>query len=339
MEYKSIKELVEKIKKNNIFSWLHKESNKIKGMIISPDTDGFISALLLNNFFGWPIVGFYDGKIISLIDKVDFKEEKEDYLFVDIEILRPTIKSVGHHILLYDAADPHKLLNDIKDVCMQPNNWRGKDVKNNFDTKYPFGTFHLLLSTLYYLEPLNKVFKFDPIMAVIPSIYIDGVFKNLFNYPENCLEWLKYMTDDDKNHPFERLLNHPTTPKDLMVLMSKFFDNLNNIWVTKQKRSRGKISLSKDIDAENKKIKNNITQEFEQYLDYLAKQFSYNFDINSWPIITNKLNVIALNKEIKTTNKGQYNEMMKKNPLNFAVTSKARDGLEYTLDSKKLFLK
>lgn len=337
MEYNSIKEFTEKIKTGNIFSWFFKDSDKIKGMIISPDTDGFISALLLNNFYGWAISGFYDGKIMAVSSEIDFVKEKEKYFFVDIEILRENIKSVGHHILLYNAKEKNLFIDKIKNTCMQPNNWRNKDVKNNFEEKYPFGTFHLLISILYYLDSQSKVFNFDSSKAVIPAIYVDGVFKNLFNYPENCLDWLKYLADNNKNHPLEKLLGHPTTPKDLMLLMSKFFDDMNDIWATKQKRSRGKISLSKDIDGQTQRIKQNIVDDFTKYLEYLAQQFNYKFSTKDWAVVNNKLNILKFDKEIKAVSKGEYVKLINKKPLNFAVTSKSRKGLEYTLDSNKYF--
>jgi len=57
MHYDSVKSFIEEIKKENIFTWLYNESDKIKGIIISPDTDGFISALLLNECFKWLKMG------------------------------------------------------------------------------------------------------------------------------------------------------------------------------------------------------------------------------------------------------------------------------------------
>lgn len=337
MHYDSVKSFVEEIKKENIFTWFYNDSDKIKGIIISPDTDGFVSALLLSEYFKWEIVGFYDGKLMPILKGLNFKENKDDFIFIDIEILRPQIKSIGHHIVIYDNKEVPSIIKKLDKSCIQPNIWRGKDVKNNFETKYPFGTFHLILSILYYLSPEKDIFNFDFKKAVIPSIYIDGVFKNLFNYPENCLNWLKYMTKDDPNHPFEKLLNHPTKPKELMSLMKLFFDNLDTSWPTKQKRSKGKISLVKDIDPSSKKINNDISKDLLNYLNYLAEQYDFTFDRNLWPVIDNELTTFNLLKGISPANKKEYNSVIDKKTINLAVTSKARNGLEYTLDEDKLF--
>lgn len=335
MLYNSLKSLTEKIKKEGKFSWIHQDNNKVKGIITSPDTDGFISALFLNKVFGWEVVGFYDGKLLTVAEKSDFKNKKENYAFIDMEILRSNIKSIGHHILLYDSQNPYHLITLVEESCIQPNNWRGMDVKNTFANKYPFGTFHLLISIIYYLDPKNSAFNFNLEKAIVPSIYLDGVFKNLFNYPENCLDWLKYMTDNDLNHPFEKLLNHPTTPKDLMNLMEGFFNMLNKIWTTQNKRGKGKIKLNQD--TLNNYLKNDVVQELIKYLDYLAQQYGYVFNSSLWPVLKEKLTNFNLFKKIASTTKSQYDKVLNKNPLSFAITSKARDGLEYTIDQNGIF--
>lgn len=328
MLFNSIQSIAKEIKNGNIFPWLNKKSKRIKGIIISPDTDGFISSIFLNKFFGWKVVGFYDGKQLVIDCDINFKKNKENYVFLDVEILRPNIKSIGHHILIYDNKDIHPLIDKIKNTCVQPNTWRGMDIKNSFAKKYPFGTFHLLISILYFINPKNSAFNFNPQKALGPSIYLDGVFKNLFNYPENCLDWLKYMSSDDLNHPFEKLLNHPTTPKDLMNLMKKFFDTLDTIWKTHGRRGKGKIKLNEDIL--NNQIKIQVAEELLEYLNYLAQQYNYKFQSDCWPVIKSKLISLKLKKDIASATKENYRKILNRKPISFAITSKARDGFEYT---------
>jgi hypothetical protein len=338
--FNSIKLFVEKIKSENIFSWINNKSNEIKGIILSPDTDGFISGLFLNEVFRWKVVGFYDGKSLIVVKNVNFRENKEEYIFIDVEILRPYIKSAGHHILVWDQNEIPSLITSVSNVCLQPNIWRGMDVKNKFATKYPFGIFHLLISIVYFLDPKNKALNFNPTKAIIPSIYINGVFKNLFNYPENCLEWLKYMTDDDPNHPFEKLLNHPSSPKDIMILMEQFFGVLNNIWTTQQKEGKGKIKpLDKNISSSHGSLRlnQNIAIDLQQYLDYLSKQYDWKFDLSLWPVITSDLEKFTFNKQILPATKSNYLKAISRNPISLAITSKARKGLEFTEDISNVF--
>ena len=47
------------------FPWI---VEKKKYAILSPDSDGILSAIFMSHFFDWEIVGFYDGKILLLKD-------------------------------------------------------------------------------------------------------------------------------------------------------------------------------------------------------------------------------------------------------------------------------
>ncbi|MGC9046996.1 MAG: hypothetical protein ACP5IC_02690 [Minisyncoccia bacterium] len=344
-----LKDVANEIKNNNCFSWINPHSNEknlIKGMIISPDTDGFVSALLLNEIFNWEVIGFYDGKRLILDKNFDFKSNdiKNKVVFIDIEIIKENIKSVGHHLLLFDSKKPNDKIRKLTNVCIQPNNWRNIDAKNSFERKYPYGTFHFLLSLIYYLDPENRKISFSEgtiKKAITPTLYIDGVFKNMFNYPENCLDWLEYMSNKDNNHPLEKIFGYPTTPKDLMDLMKNFFSEINNFWRNNNRKNRknGKLNLENDIDENEKIIKNTDKKILTNYLEYLAEKYDWNFNENLWPVVfSNNLNIYNLNKDIKQLSKKNYIEMLSKsNLISFAITSKSRDGLEYTLDENSIF--
>ncbi|MGC8981816.1 MAG: hypothetical protein ACP5JU_02620 [Minisyncoccia bacterium] len=343
-----LKDVAEEIKKNNCFSWINpnsKEKDQIEGMIISPDTDGFISALLLNEIFNWKVIGFYDGKKLILDNNFNFNSNdiKNKVVFIDIEIIKENIKSVGHHLLLFDSKKPNEKIRELTNVCIQPNNWRKIDAKNSFEKKYPYGTFHFLLSLIYYLDPGNRKISFnqDTIQkAITPTLYIDGVFKNMFNYPENCLNWLEYMSDKDKNHPLEKIFGYPTTPKDLMDLMKNFFSEIKNLWSNNNRKNRknGKLDLENDIDKNEKIIKNPDKEILTNYLKSLAEKYDWNFNENLWPVFSNKLNIYNLDKDIKQLSKKEYNKILSySNLISFAITSKSRKGLEYTLDNSSIF--
>ncbi|NPA62273.1 MAG: hypothetical protein GXN95_01825 [Methanococci archaeon] len=344
--YNSIKEVVENIKKGNCYSWLYNKKDEIKGIIISPDTDGFISALFLNEVYGWEVVGFYDGKVLTTLESIDFKNNKEKYAFIDVEILREGIKSIGHHILLWDSNNPPELITSIQNEMINPNNWRGMcaNKPEKFKRKYPFGTFHLLVSLVYSLYSNKKFFNFSPKDALIPSIFIDGVFKNLFNYPENCLDWLKYLTNNDSNHPLEILLNYPTSIKDLTELIKDFLDELNKLWTTQNKDRKGKITLSnkKGELVDIKKYGNEyyldktVGNELSNYLEHLANRYNWNFNVNKWNVLKDKLEVVIFDKKINETRKKYYDEAIKQKPISLAITSKNK-GLQYTIDNKNIF--
>ena len=154
---------------------LHKNQN----CILSPDADGLLCGLFMSKYLDWNIKGFYDSKVLLKEEGVDTKK----CIFLDMEIFRKEIRSVGQHLLLFNKNN-HPEDWDNFENCISPNNIRNYDFKNNFQLKYPLGTIHILLSIISQKHKVR--FKKD----IIPILlYVDGTFKNLFNYPENCLSW------------------------------------------------------------------------------------------------------------------------------------------------------
>ncbi|MDD4990060.1 MAG: hypothetical protein PHW31_02005 [Candidatus Pacebacteria bacterium] len=209
---------------------------KNKSCIISPDSDGFLCGLLMSHYFNWKIKGFYDGKIL-LIEN-GFKAK--DCVFLDMEIFRPTIKSAGQHMLLYNKnKTPANWGNFVN--CIAANNLRGYDVKNNFQLKYPLGTIHLLLAIIGQKLNINI-----PTAAICPLLYTDGVFKNLFNYPENCLSWLEFLHAKNKNNPLNIIFfNEHYSISSLMFALKNFFEETSALNAGKRGGDKIKISDSK----------------------------------------------------------------------------------------------
>ena len=66
--------------------------------ILSPDSDGLLCGLFMSTYLGWKIKGFYDGKVMLLSKDTSVK----DCVFLDMEVFRKDIKSVGHHMVQYN---------------------------------------------------------------------------------------------------------------------------------------------------------------------------------------------------------------------------------------------
>ncbi len=176
------------IEKN--FNWLFEKSQKV---IISPDVDGILCGLLMSNYLNWKIVGFYDGKSICYNHNFNIN----NCVFLDIEIYRERIKSCGHHILLYNFNDYPNDWDNFKN-SINPNNLRYFDALHSFQRKYPLATIHFLLCCLK--EILNIEIKILN-TTTIPLLYVDGTFKNLLNYPENCNEWIIFLNAKNPKSP------------------------------------------------------------------------------------------------------------------------------------------
>lgn len=69
---------------------------KNRNCIISPDTDGLLCALLMSHLFNWSVKGFYDGKVLLVEQGI----KPTDTVFLDMEIFRKDVKSMGQHLLM-----------------------------------------------------------------------------------------------------------------------------------------------------------------------------------------------------------------------------------------------
>lgn len=170
------------------YPWIAEDNAKL---IISPDSDGFLSALLYLNYFNARVVGYYDCKVMLCEKDVD----PRDCIFLDLDIFCKDMKSVGHHMVCFDKNRKPDNWNHY-DNFIQLNNLREFDCRHDFQRKYPFATIHFLLSLLENVN--HKDIRISP-DAIVPLLFSDGVCNNLFGYPENCLDWFKWLKADDPN--------------------------------------------------------------------------------------------------------------------------------------------
>ncbi len=88
------------------YSWIIERN---QNCILSPDSDGLLCGLLMSYYLGWRIRGFYDGKVLVIDEGV----KPQDCVFLDMEIFRPNIRSVGQHMVMYDKEDLPKNWNNF----------------------------------------------------------------------------------------------------------------------------------------------------------------------------------------------------------------------------------
>jgi len=201
------------------YPWIIQENQKC---ILSPDSDGLLCGLFMSNVLNWNVVGFYDGKVLVLKKG----ERTTDCIYLDMEIFRSSVKSLGHHMVLYNKRNkPISWINFSN--CIQPNNIRGYDAKTTFNLKYPLGAIHLILGIVGHNKDKEIEIKKT---AICPLLYTDGTFKNLFNYPENCLSWLNFLCAEEKDNPLNTIFfNDHYTTSSLMTALKDFFKRLKSI--------------------------------------------------------------------------------------------------------------
>jgi len=295
-----------------------------KDCILSPDSDGLLCGLLMSHYLGWKIRGFYDGKVLAVQRGIN----PHNCVFVDMEIFRADIRSIGQHMVMFDKKDLPKNWSNF-DNCIAANNLRHYDFKNDFKLKYPLGTVHLLLSIIAQnIEiPIKKE-------AVCPLLYTDGIFKNQFNYPENCLSWLDFLDADRPNNPLRKIFfdKHYST-YELMVALKDFFAEINVIGDGKRGGDKIKISNSGgqviNVDTRTHYLKHTIIKQAESFLKMLAAKTGWPFVPAHWH--WGPYRVFRFKKGSIKPGKARYNKLLDQNPISLAIIS--RNSIEYTIDN------
>lgn len=149
-----------------MYPWL---TAREQNAILSPDVDGILCGLLMSHYFNWNIVGFYSGKSLVVKQEVNPK----DCIFLDMDIFR-------------------------KDIRSRPNTIKKVYVPRELKKKYPFGTIHFLLCILGSAGIINCDL---PEEAISILFFTSGTVKNLFNYPENCESWFRFLNVKNSRSP------------------------------------------------------------------------------------------------------------------------------------------
>ena len=291
--------------------------------ILSPDSDGLLCGLLMSHYLGWRVCGFYDGKILV----VEKGTSPHDCVFLDMEIFRPKIRSVGQHMVMYDKADLPANWSNFNS-CITANGLRNYDFKNDFKLKYPLGTVHLLLSILGQDQTIPV-----PKSAVCPLLYTDGTFKNQFNYPENCLSWLDFLGASRDNNPLQKVfLDRHYSTYELMIELKDLFSEISVIGGGKRGGDKIRISDSRgnaaNIDSRTHQLKPAIRAQAELFLKMLANKTGWTFAPTQWSWGPYK--TIRFRKGSVKPGKARYQVLMAQNPVSLAIIS--RNSIEYTID-------
>jgi hypothetical protein len=312
------------------YNWILEENHCC---VLSPDSDGLLCGLFMSMFLNWKVVGFYDGKV-SIISK-SYIDKKP--IFLDMEIFRKEIRSMGHHMLLVNKKHIPESWDNF-DNCIQPNNLRKYDGKNNFRLKYPLATIHMLVSIVAYKNKNIKI----PESAVPALFFTDGVFNVLFSYPENVLNWLQYLRIHEDWNPLKSIFeNEKYSVFTLMKEMDKFFRRRDEISISKERGDRLRIS-NKDgspVNIENIHtgvctINNEAKNRIIEFIKILAEFTTWEYKNQNW-LCWDNMKFSQFKKgdfkgDKKTITIQNFKDFIEKKPLSWAMTS--RGNIEYTLE-------
>ncbi len=331
-----------------IYPWITEENQKL---IISPDSDGFLSALLMMNYFNAEVVGYYDCKVMLCDKDIDPRE----CTFVDLDIFCRDIKSVGHHMVCFNKnRKPDNWFH--YDNCIQLNNLREFDCQHNFQQKYPFATIHFLLSLLETVKNIEISQE-----AVVPLLFSDGVCNNLFGYPENCLEWFQWLGADNRDSLLHDVFFKEISFSTVMARVSDFFkarDRFNSTCyfdfnegrLKDKNRSRSGhhmiISLSDGTPANIIRNRNDSYYILEQekqrtlgFIELLAGLMGWETLSEKWKFTDLKLYKFKKesmsDKSAIRFNQNNYKAMVESDCFSMAIT--AGTTIEYTRDINGFF--
>lgn len=327
-------------------AWLFDGRSKL---ILSPDADGLLCGLALSAVYGSEIVGFYDGKVMAITPGTDYR----DCCFIDMEVNREVKGSFGHHMITFNKNfKPRYREAYVFKNCIQPNEIRQLDAKGGFQSKYPFGTIHLLVSMMQHRGDLSSQ-SLDIEKSRAPFLFADGVINNLYGYIENCLDWLDYLGLKESGNIVGTVLFENDSTLSNMKLLNEFYrrrDALNPTHIYKNgeivkrpARRRGdKLILSDSKDsgnAVNFVLNTDGTYKlFEQEHDRIVKflkmigdeHTGFCFKPELWNF--SRYNLTQFNKEtVKQLSGAKFADMMNRRPFSLAITS--GNEVECTLES------
>lgn len=322
------------------FPWIVEEGHSC---VLSPDSDGLLCGLLMAKYKKWKICGFYDDKV-ALINR---RVLSENPIFLDGEIFRRGIRSMGHHMLTLNHKRRPNNYDGCFENCIQPNLMRNYD-KNLFQLKYPLATIHMLASILAYSLKDTESPMTIPVSAIPALFFTDGVYSTMFRYTENVLNWLHYLRMDEPWNPLKNIFeNEKFTVFDLMKEMNAFFRERDKYdGPRKQTGDKLRISNKKGEPYNIEKIETGTCHIAQDAIKRICDFIRYIGSLTEWPFYDNdwdcweNLQFFQFTKgsfkgDKKTLTISNFNSFIQRNPLSWAMTS--GQDIEYTMETPSRF--
>jgi hypothetical protein len=209
-------------------------------MIISTDEDGLLSAAFMHHHLGWKIAGYYDYNTLWLSQQA--RDQQEQLVWLDLDILSPDSRALGHHVLTLSSS-----IHETLDQICNPNLLAGIGV-DRFTSKYPF-------STIMFVLWIHNVALRRDLMARLLVLHADSTWLNVQCYSENCKEWEQQLPDYDWRWLFQKIDTEVFETRMNERLLSKI-KNLRGYVEDHQLRSRhlsipgGQIKFNPDWDID-----------------------------------------------------------------------------------------
>jgi len=281
----------------NNYKWL---KQKNRPMIISSNYDGLFCAALLNHHLNWNLVGYYNQESLWISQQAI--EQKEDIIWVDLNILPKQGKAVGGHIVSVDGFIPK----GFESSC-NPNILDGLTA-NSFESKFPF-------STLIFLLWLYDIKVNDDKMSKLLILNTDATWLKYQNYTENCNEWIEKLSNYNFDKLFENV-NSKIFDDEIDKLLYPTLLSINSM------KEFGKLK-SKFLNIVNKELiinpdwdEDSIMRIFELISNHLK------WRVPNLPKINHRIDGMKHKCSLKKVKeKGINNFIKEKNIFSYAITN------------------
>jgi site-specific DNA-methyltransferase (adenine-specific) len=292
--------------------WLR---HKKQLMVISPDLDGVLSALLLQHLWKWELVGFYDASTLWLLKEYSNLDATKP-TFVDHDICRKHLPSIGHHMLKWGQDTPIPECEGPDAQSFNPNLIRGFTLKE-FGRKYPFGTVHLLLACYSAWGDLKD---YRPSRDFIPLLLqVDSSLQSAFTYEKNALDWMEWLGgSDDARSPIYPLCKAlaAASSKRLLRWQAQLGDQIQALGFTRHSQCKT----------------DNPTDE-EQW-QRLLKLLAWLEELTGWTAdFPDFTDAKVVRTDIKRASckptKTNFVKVIAEKPFSYALISKTEQGLNY----------
>jgi hypothetical protein len=295
---------------------------KSRPCVISGDIDGVLSAVLMGHVLGWPVVGVYTlndlwvlrSNLRSESKGAELALEAANMVFLDHDVYRTRIASIGHHLIQWSPETPIPQHTEGR-ASLNPNLLRGI-TKKEFGRKYPFGTFHFLLACASAWGLLKDFTPDDLVTALL--LHIDSSFINAMNYQDNALDWLNWLGGSDERSPpnpiCRRMLKF--TPKVILEQSRELARRLKDMGI----RPRSQGSISDPTDAQEMTRLRNLMSWFEAETGWK----SHLADFASEDLVH-----FSMERGSGKPTKGNFLRIIEAKPFSYAIIGSDAKGFNY----------
>lgn len=285
------------------YPWLIQRN---QNAIISFDTDGWITGVLLSEILDWKIVGYYDSENLILKHGI----QTDNCVFIDVEIFRNSKRSFGHHLIMYDFKNLPADFNHRTEKIFNPNFIRRFDTRNYYRRKYPLATFHLYDKILRESGIGSINLENDEALSVV--WFIDGLSNFMDKYKPNIKEWSTYLKIDNEYWYQEMYRRGQRNANALARQFINEVSRINNYSCLKRLNNFSVQHLESLVELITRKFQ--IENKFENFCseDYIMLNF----------------NRIILNDGIRTQQ--NFDTFWNSNP--FSMSTYFQNSISYTLE-------